>query len=555
MEDSPIISADDQDLENYRLVFDYINHPPQTAAELYEFLTALSGEIIPAHPICEGHGSPWAYIWRSYRIDLPEWKAKTRRNVICIGPRSGVKTLSQAKLIVAEMLMKKQCETIGMGAIEQQSNRCYEYASKYLKHPVIQQMGLIQSILSKKVVLKNKSSYEQVCATVSGVNSAHTQKVRLDEVDLVREHVIEEAKMIPSTKHGIAAHMNFISTRKYVDGPMDNLAETAEAREFDVITWCMKEVSEPCPESRRGTQEKTYEVENPMKTGERVLVKAYEGCGQCKLLPVCQGDLARSRGYVPINDTIAEFLSMDLETFLIQKLCKRPRQTNLFFAEFDKTLQVGDFSYNPNLPLDLTIDFTNGGESPSAFQVWQEDDDQNNFMIAERRYVMKPSNDIAADFIQFCADMGYQRFRFQIGDPANPQAMRDLNEYDPIFYNVFGPRKVHRKEGWPLCRRQIRNAAGKRKLFINGKYGIEFVREIINAKRSNRDPDDIKAGCSDHGLDAWRYREVFLRLMGGAEPGIRDMTDGPAIEPDSDDRPKSGNAMDEQIRNWFASDD
>ena len=109
-----VIPEDPEDakLENYRIVYNGLQNPPQTAATLYQFLTALTGEYIPWQSCCPGHTTPWELIWRSYRVDLDQYRKTSKRGLIYIGPRGGYKTLSVAKLITSELLLKPNCHII-----------------------------------------------------------------------------------------------------------------------------------------------------------------------------------------------------------------------------------------------------------------------------------------------------------------------------------------------------------------------------------------------------------------------------------------------------------
>ena len=513
-------------LESYKKVYDYLKNPPTNSSELYDWIYHFTGEKVPFKPVCSDHQTPWDLIWRSYRIDFPKWRLKTKRTLIAMGPRNGQKTLSEAKLISSELLLKPNCGIIGMGAVLQQADRCYAYVSRYIRHPVIQQTDYIQKMIKTKMEMRNGSFYEQACATLAGVNSQHVPKMMVDEVDLVKPEVLEESKMIPASRGDLTAHTLYTSTRKFYDGPMQGLIEEGRLRDYDCITWCYKEVSEPCPTSRRGTKEQIYHVEDIYNPGETVVVKAYEGCKDCPLLKSCRGDLANAKGNVPIEDTMNDFLSLDIETWLAQKECKVPKRRNLFFADWSRALNAGEeFAYNPNLPLDLSFDFTNGGDSPTACEFWQEDELGNNYLLACRSYVRKSTMEVARDIKQFAADIGIRsKPQMQVGDSAQMQYIKDLNEYEPDFFHVQPTKKTLRKEGWPLCRRQVRDTTGRRRLKVNPRYCQEFIHEIENATRSTRDADDIGKQCATHFLDAFRYREVKYRLQSG-EPNIRLLID------------------------------
>lgn len=513
---------DDKTIKSYATIVKYLKTPPTSAAELYLFLKALTGEDIVFKNVCSDHNSPWDYIWNSYRIDLPNFKQITPRNIVGLGPRGGFKTLSEAKLIAAETLLKPGCRSISMAAIEKQANRGYEYVTRYLKHPLILEMGLIKRMLKTQLELNNGSDFQQVIATISGVNSAHVPKLRIDEVDLIDPTVVNEAIMMANSMKNYTAQIAYTSTRKTSDGTMSDLITKAENRkDYKTISWCYKETSEKCPDTRSGTKEEIYEVEDIYNPGETVIVKAFEGCKDCVLLPSCRGDLKRATGTTPIEDSIGEYLSLDRSSWIAQKECRPPLKTNLFFSEWhNKFNTLPTIGYNSQLPVDLAFDFTNGGDSPTVCQVWQENAEGDNFLLAGLEYRYKASNIVGEDILDFLKSLGITSTRLQVGDSAQMQEIRNLNAFNS-FFRISPTKKILRKEGWPICRRTVKDNTGRRRLFVSEQYAANFIIEIEHATRKRSDPDDIGAMCEDHQLDAWRYREVKVHYQGMGEPNIR----------------------------------
>lgn len=286
----PIIIPEDPEekkLNDYRTVYEFLKKPPQTSAELFQFLTALTGEFIPWEKTCPDHATPWDYIWHSYRMDSEKWRQSSKPNIAYIGPRGGYKTLSVAKLICAELLLKPNCVSVGLGAIENHATTTYRYVQRYLNHPVIAEMGLVKRLLMKETQLANGSKYAQTCCTLSGVNALHCQKLRTEENDLMQPEILEEARLMVNSFNNISAHTSYVSSRKFDEGIMDNLVDTSEATNTEVLISCYKDTAEPCPVERRGINEKIYEVEDLFNPGESLVVQAYEFCGECPLLPSC----------------------------------------------------------------------------------------------------------------------------------------------------------------------------------------------------------------------------------------------------------------------------
>lgn len=544
-----------------RIIIDGIKNPPQDSRSLYKFVWALTnGEKIPFKRVCKDHQTPWDFFFYSYRIDLPQWKDKTKKNVVAIGPRNGQKTLTVAKLIVTELLTKKRCETVGMGAVLDQANKCQEYAQRYMKSDLLNSSGIITKMLQQSMELRNGSKYDQVCATLAGTNGKHPQKMRCDEVDLVKGEVLEEAKMIPVSKNGLSSQTIYVSTRKFAKGPMDELMENA-GRGLEKIIWCWKEVSEKCTEARNGGGEAIYEVDDDENPGHKKIIKAFRKCGECPLLKVCEGDLANSDGYAPIDDAIDEFEKLDSEVWRCQKECKKPRRGDLFFSDFSRRFNVVDLEYQPNLPVDICLDFSNGGESPTTVVFIQEDDSGNQFVLGALSFVYKANEDVAREMIQFAQDLGIPSIRWAIGDSAQQQSIRDLNQFSKGFFNIIPCSKIRRQDGWPLVRRLVKDNVGRRRIFFNSRFCDDAIEEFEDAKRSNSDANDIAKKCRTHFLDAIRYREVKLRFQEGFEPNVRVLDVKPEeprkiiLPTDQIIVPKEESYIDRVMRKMFEDDD
>lgn len=511
--------------ENYKILLKYLKTPPKTPSELYEFIYVLTGEKMIYKSVCKnlGHGSPFDYLWYSYRIDLEEWRDKTPRNIIGLGSRGGHKTLTEAKLIAAELLLKPNCETVSMAATLAQANQGYRYVTSYLKHPLILELGLVKKMLRSETVLSNGSSYVQACGTLNACNSKHPQKLRIDEVDLIDPNIVQEALMQPASKNGLSAQVAYTSTRKTNDGTMQDIITKAEQRkDYKIITWCYLDVSQKCEDWRSGIKEEIYNIEDIHNPGETIVVSSYDGCGECVLHPSCKGMLKNASGLIPIEDAIGEFQSLDRATWIAQKECLPPTKANLFFSDWHRKFNAQyEVPFNPNLPLDLAFDFTNGGESPTTCDIFQDDETSGiTYLIAALEYRHKPSNIIGENILNFCRDLGITKTRIQVGDSAQMQEIRNLNSFNS-FFRIVHTKKVTRKEGWPICKRLIRDNMGKRRLIVSERFAMPFIREVENATCKRSDPDDIAPACSTHHLDSFRYWAVKTKMQGIGEINIR----------------------------------
>lgn len=521
-------SEEDRLLKNARIVYDGIHGPTiSKQSELYKFMNALTGETVPFRPCCEHHVTPWDMIWESYKVDLPEFSKNPITDIIAIGPREGFKTLSTAKLIAMETLLKPGIEIASIAAIIRQAVRCYKHASKYLFHPLLADMNMVIKNIMDETILANGSRYEQLVGTFTAINGPHPNKIRADEVELMKPEVVEEMKSVPSSYKGFKAHTLYTSTRKFIDGTMTELATKAlkGQRGTKLLIWCYKDVSEPCPDERSGVNPHQFEVEDIFHHGEKIVVDAYEYCGDCPILPSCKGDLKRSKGTIPIDDAIKKWNDLDRDTWLAQKECIEPPRTSLFYYEWDEKFNVGDYKYDPKYSIELFADFTGGGEDPSVFQFWQHHD-QNDFLVLELTYRRRSTGDVGREVERICRDIGIKPNRM-MGDGSQMQQIRDLSSTSPFFRQLRPVRKIDRKEGLSICRRRVKDNNGTRHTFVDNACH-NFKQEVRTLKRKNSDPDDHRDG-DDHSMDAWRYMAVANYHTVG-EPRIRLLVSGDGNE-------------------------
>lgn len=526
---------------DFRTIADVLKtkKPVQSERELWNFIRALTGHKIPYQPVCKDHVSPWDYIWQCYRVDLPNFaynpKRKVtlgppKRNIVYVGPRGGYKTISVGALIASELLTKDNCETVGMGAIQNHADRTYQLVQGYLKHPIVTDLGFVKRLLMKETKLTNGSNYAQVCGTLSGANALHPQKLRTEENDLMKEKVLEESRMMSSSWAGLNAQISYVSSRKHEDGIVDNLLENAIAKDFSLLVSCYRDSAEPCPVSRRGSKEVMYEVEDIYNPGKTLVANAYEGCKDCPLLPSCKGDLARAKGLVSIDDIISDWTTLERETWIWQKECRRTKPTNLYFPYWSEDLQVGVFRPSKQRCgwIDFSFDFSGGGDDPTVLGVWQTDEEDNDYLVGELVFPGGTlADDVAVAVYEWWDKWGRIPIRYQFGDSAAMQWIEELNAKTPKgqggFFRIQPVKKIMRRDGLKLMRQRIRDNNGVRRLFVDGTCKL-FVSEVGVARRAKNDPEDIAAKQSDHSLDQARYRLVELRYTGAIMANVRLIT-------------------------------
>ena len=187
------------------------------------------------------------------------------------------------------------------------------------------------------------------------------------------------------------------------------------------------------------------------------------------------------------------------------------------YDDFDRELNVGNYPYDPNLPVMLGVDF--GYRMPGAlfFQCYRKGQNQD-WHINVIDEIIHEKNLKVASFAKLIMDKKYGIIR-AFGDPAGYQVQSSVGMGEAELFrqatglHVFALRdKTSRSiaSGISHVRNFICNVNRDRRLHINKK-----CKGIIQDIESYRYHDDkeghdlkeipIKDGLSDHGMDALRY--------------------------------------------------
>ena len=491
------------------------NYPrPVTPHELYVFMYLMAGgENIPSVAVCPDHQTPW---------DLCESAFFNKHgSLLAIGPRGGGKTRTLAKLVGAELFFVDGVEIANVGAIEKQAGKCYRYVETFLKTACPQR--LVRAIRSE-TRLDNQALFEQLVGTVSGVNSPHPNKLRVDEVELMKREVLEELMMVPTSnkQRGIPSNLILTSTRKYNSGTVQHLLDQKD-NDLVPFVWCYKEVAENCGLERRGSGRKRYVIKdyyNAAEDGEykTIEVEAWSNCGSCPLLPSCRGDLARSQGYYAIEDLIRVFRRVNISTWIQQMDCRRALTTGLVYPQFDEATHTGDYPYNPELAMDISLDF--GFSNPAAVGFWQEDEDSGVAYLVDEIYESGLTTEALANRIKEVLKkykLTPDHLRYGLGDSEQAQQIADLRDHG---IHLEAVKKGTIVSGLDAVRRYLHSFEyGVRIRIDRGCVNhINEIKKYRNKTGPDGQPSENPVDRDNHGMDELRYYITFLESSG--EPNI-----------------------------------
>ncbi len=347
----------------------YVKNPPKDGTDLHRLATAISGHNWLTQSLCRRHAAPWDLIHNVFFDAASE--------VLGIGPRSGFKTQTLGLLNALEMLAKPGVEIVHAAASLKQASRAHMFTKQYLQTDAVRASGLVEGAKFNKweMTTSKGSKIEVLPGTVGGLNSAHAQRLRLDEFELIKADVIDDARMVPGSYNGYERNICFVSARKFRNGNVDRVLQDRKFADVKKLIWCVGEVVERCPPERHGTREMLHEVEDPLEPGAPPLaVRAFDGCAKCPLVPDCRGQFANANGWAKIDDLVEEFAKLDRASWNSQKRSRKVEQVTGVVFRFSRRRHVRDMEILPGIPLSLVVDFGGGARGRTCVLFWQEAD-------------------------------------------------------------------------------------------------------------------------------------------------------------------------------------
>ncbi len=356
---------------------------PQNDDELHAWILKNLKMNIPREAVCDGHQSPFEFISDLYFERVTA--------AVAMANRGGSKTASSAILHLLNSLYKTGCESLTVGAIEAQSKRAYESLKQFLivhggpdvfepkDHPQI--VRTIESETS----FKNGSKVEIVPGTMSAVSGPHPQKVHADEQDQMPSDVWEQSRHMSQSKTiqnpdgtetVIKAQDWVTSTRQRPFGPMQKLVdEINDAKKqgfkppWELYTWCVYETGKNVPNCMVANPD----LPEDQHCGCDKIVKGKWDDGTPRRFnEVCKGRLAKSKGFVDLDNIHKRFQSSNQEEWEAQQECSKPETGGMVFKTWDlNRYGIKWYAPTPDLgPIVMGVDY-GGGTTPSAVNWYQ----------------------------------------------------------------------------------------------------------------------------------------------------------------------------------------
>lgn len=502
---------------------------PQTDDELHKWVVDTLGIDIPRTSVCEGHSAPFTFFADLY--------FERTGSAILVANRGGSKTFLVAILHYANSTFKPGCESLTIGAIENQAKRAYVHFKKFAYDKDTGELRPeVNTPKQMETLFKNGSKLEILPGTINSVNGPHSQKVHFDEVELADPVVYEESRNISTSKETsdgllIRAQDILTSTRKRGKGLMQQILDVcnksmeAGARPpFIPYFWCVFETAE---------QVKNCQVACPdLPEGERCecdkIIKGTwdaEGTQQRTLKSICKGKFYKSRGWQPIDDIANTFMQSSRSVWEAQQECTKPETEDMYIPHFSRDIHgLVNFQPDPaNGPISMGVDF--GGTNPHAVNWYQllryevEAMQSNGNIIRLKEgtrvcfdeiYITEIGNVKLAEKI-VNKEEGWRRkfpnFRvmYRFADPQAKAARLDFKHHNPpLKCSWFTTREFEEHV------KIVKELFEDNLMFVDVKRCPMFCEEIEDWRR---DKNDRQVDTFNHCMSEFRYVMANLAIV------------------------------------------
>jgi len=318
------------------------------------------------HAEDDSNSSPVEAMWEIYQA-VRDNTGDEIPGYTLLSARDCYKTLS-ASILEILLMIHFRTTIAHCSAILSQSAKAIEYCDTFI-HKILpyleQHKWKLTSSSKKRIELttdrKEKCYIQIIVLTTKGANSAHTQLMFVDEVDLCDPTAYEEAKMIPGVFQGRFPITVRLSTRKYAFGLMERAIKEASSKNEKVLRWNLIDMAEYCSDSRcrpeaprvkrfiprslplqQFSPEDFEDAVDPEDRSEWEEIECYEGCTRCSLLSVCKMKLRDKRTpdqkgdlWKPIPAVVNTIKQVTPDTGEAQLRCNKPSTKGLIYPRFD----------------------------------------------------------------------------------------------------------------------------------------------------------------------------------------------------------------------------
>lgn len=201
------------------------------------------GVTIPRTSVCQHHASPFEAFAHAYfaRARLAVWKASRG---------FGGKTFMLAALALTELLTLN-AEVSLLGGSGEQSRRVLSYLSgqggdqQFTEAAYFPEEKLEGPPTKRRIQTITGGVIRALKASQQSVRGPHPQRLRLDEVDEMKQTILDAALGQPMSSNNIEAQTVLSSTHQNPDGTMTEAMKRARRQGYPIFEWCFQETKKP----------------------------------------------------------------------------------------------------------------------------------------------------------------------------------------------------------------------------------------------------------------------------------------------------------------------
>jgi hypothetical protein len=311
---------------------------PETDDELHQWLIDAVGINMPRVAATAETNAPFEWF-----ADLFFGRVTS---ALVMGSRGSGKSFCAALLNFTLCYWFEEIECMSVGAIEVQAQRVYDHVRSF-QDKAEDRLGesIVKDSLRSRTTYKTGAKYEIVTSSRSAVNGPHSQMVHRDEIELMDMEVYKESLNIEKSKkirdgEMLGTRTLLTSTRKTSAGLMQKLLDeckkaeeegrTAPFKVYNTNIFDVMEKQNNCRVAYPDLLESEKCNCNTLTNGE------WEEGNPRTFEDVCNGALAKSDGFTPIEDAQNIFMKSPQALWEAQQENKRPYIENVSIPEFSK---------------------------------------------------------------------------------------------------------------------------------------------------------------------------------------------------------------------------
>jgi hypothetical protein len=492
---------------------------PRTPDELHRFVKVAFGLDVPRAALSDQSNPPFDYLLHTFFEKVPGVPHHTDANTPPAAPdasdavvwanRGGGKTMLGAVATLLDLIFKPGIQVRILGGSLEQSSKMYEHLLALIDRPVLH--GIVATApTQRRVVLQNGSRAAMLAQSQRSVRGVRVHKLRCDEVEEFDPAVWQACQLVTrsgmcggrmvrgcidalSTMHRPGGLMAKLTSRPHHEADHPHATQSFP-RHATLFKWNALDVIEQCPTHRP--------------------------CDACDLWPDCHGKAKHARGFMKVDDLLAQRQRTSETTWASEMMCRRPQISDSVYPSFELARHViphTPHATDKNQPREYCIAGMDFGLRSPTVMLWAlVYADATDAPEHHRVHVVDEYIECGLTLEQHLAAIGQRPWPqpLWIGvDPAGKQRNSQTGLTDIQILQKSGLKVRARKMDLRSSIERVRRRFDRDTLHIHPRCG-QLIAALANyhfdPRHVHRD-DPVKDG-PDHACDALRYMLTNLEL-------------------------------------------